>query len=226
RNRRRCRLKTAAWARWSGTGLGVIGGFFLGYAMVRAADLKTGGAVIMTLTTLEGFIFAYLGAPYLLGGWRRVNLRLTNTPLPDLIFGLFGLIVGLIMAVLIGYFVREFPYGVALSAVLAALLGLTGANLGMSRRNELMALISGSEQERTGKRPRLRAALLDTSVIIDGRVLDLARSGFLEAPLIVLKSVLRELQYVADASEPRRRARGRRGLDVLTQLQKETETSL
>ena len=219
-------MRTAAWARWTGAGLGAVGGFTLGYFMVRGYGVKEGGAAIMSLTTLEGFIFGYLGTPYLLGGWRRVNLRLTNTPLPDLIFGLFGLIVGLIVAVLIGYFVRDFPYGVALSAVLAALLGLTGANLGMTRRNELLALINGSEVEKSGRRPRLRGALLDTSVIIDGRVLDLARTGFVDAPLLVLKSVLRELQYVADASEPRRRARGRRGLEVLTQLQKDPDTTL
>jgi uncharacterized protein YacL len=209
-----------------GTGLGVIGGFALGYALVRASGIKTGAAGVMGLTTLEGFIFAYLGTPYVLGGWRRINLRLTNTPLPDLLFGLFGLIVGLIVAVLIGYFVRDFPFGVALSAVLALLLGLAGANAGMTRRNELLALVTGAEVERPGRRTRLRAALLDTSVIIDGRVLDLARSGFIEAPLVVLKSVLRELQYVADASDPRRRARGRRGLEVLTQLQKEPEATL
>src|SRR5207302_9525659 len=117
---------------------------------------KTGAAGVMGLTTLEGFIFAYLGRPYVLGGWRRINLRLTNTPLPDLLFGLFGLIVGLIVAVLIGYFVRDFPFGVALSAVLALLLGLTGANLGMTRRNELLALINGAEVEKSGRRPRLR----------------------------------------------------------------------
>ena len=179
-------MRTAAWARWTGAGLGAVGGFTLGYFMVRGYGVKEGGAAIMSLTTLEGFIFGYLGTPYLLGGWRRVNLRLTNTPLPDLIFGLFGLIVGLIVAVLIGYFVRDFPYGVALSAVLAALLGLTGANLGMTRRNELLALINGSEVEKSGRRPRLRGALLDTSVIIDGRVLDLARTGFVDAPLLVL----------------------------------------
>jgi uncharacterized protein YacL len=131
-----------------------------------------------------------------------------------------------VVAVLIGAFVRDFPYGVPLSAVLALLLGLTGANLGMTRRNELLALINGGEVERAGRRPRLRAALLDTSVIIDGRVLDLARTGFIDAPLIVLKSVLRELQYVADASDARRRARGRRGLDVLTQLQKDPDSTL
>jgi uncharacterized protein YacL len=219
-------LKTAALARWTGIGLGVIGGFILGYALVKAADVRSGGWVIMSLTTLEGLVFAYLGVPYLLGGWRRINVGLTNTPLPDLIFGLLGLIVGLVIAVLIGYFVRDFPYGVALSAVLALLLGLTGANVGMTRRNELLALFTGAELERAGRKPRLRAALLDTSVIIDGRVLDLARTGFIDAPLMVLKSVLRELQYVADASDPRRRARGRRGLDVLTQLQKDPDTVL
>src|SRR5204863_9380921 len=144
--------------------------------MVRG-NARPGWAII-ALTTLEGLIFAYLGTPYLFGGWRRVTFRLFSTPLPDLVSGLMGMVAGLIVAVLIGYFVHDFPYGVALSAVLALLLGLTGANAGMTRRNELLALVTGAEVERPGRRTRLRAALLDTSVIIDGRVLDLARSGF------------------------------------------------
>src|SRR5207245_10676438 len=66
--------------------------------------------------------FAYLGTPYVLGGWRKFNFRLTSTPLPDLLSGLLGLIVGLVVAVLIGAFVRDIqPYGIWVSAVLALL---------------------------------------------------------------------------------------------------------
>jgi uncharacterized protein YacL len=171
-------------------------------------------------------IFSYLGAPYLLGGWRRVNFQLRTTPLPDLVTGLFGLIMGLLVAVLVGYFVRDFPpYGVPLSAVLAALLGYTGANLGLTRRSELLSLVGLSRPDAATAR-RIRGALLDTSVIIDGRILDLARTGFLDLPLIVPRFVLRELQQVADSSEAIRRNRGRRGLDVLTELQKEPDVSV
>jgi uncharacterized protein YacL len=217
-------MRSEAWARGLGAGLGVIGGFILGYAMVRQGHIVApGSGVIIGLTTLEGVIFCYLGAPYVTGGWRRVNFQLRTTPLPDLVSGLFGLIMGLLVAVLVGYFVRDFPpYGVPLSAVLACLLGLTGANLGLTRRSELLALIGLSRPDLPGAR-RIRAALLDTSVIIDGRVLDLARTGFLDMPLVVPRFILKELQQVADSADPMRRNRGRRGLEVLTQLQKEPD---
>src|SRR5207247_9179904 len=94
---------------------------------------------IIRLTTLEGLILAYLGTPYLLCGWRKINFRLTSTPLPDLLSGLLGIIVGLVVAALIGVFVRDLPYGVALSFVLALLLGAHGASLGLTRRGELGA---------------------------------------------------------------------------------------
>jgi uncharacterized protein YacL len=220
-------MRSEAWARGLGAGLGVVGGFALGYAMVRQGHIPApGGGVIISLTTLEGLIFAYLGAPYLTGGWRRVNFQLRTTPLPDLVTGLFGLIVGLLVAVLVGYFVRDFPpYGVPLSAVLACLLAYMGASLGLTRRAELLALVGVARPDTINPR-RIRGALLDTSVIIDGRILDLARTGFLDMPLIVPRFVLKELQQVADSGDAIRRNRGRRGLEVLTDLQKDPEITV
>jgi len=212
-------------ARWMGAGLGVVGGFLLGYFMVRGLGSNAHpGWAIIGLTTLEGLIFAYLGTPYLLGGWRRVNFRLTSTPLPDLLSGLLGIIVGLVIAVLVGVFVRDLPYGYYLSAVLALLLAVQGASVGLTRRNELAALFFGGAQRADGH--RISGVLLDTSVIIDGRILDIAKTGFLDMPLITLSSVLRELQTVADSSDVTRRRRGRRGLDVLTEMQKEPAIDL
>jgi len=98
-------------ARRLGVGIGVIGGFFLGYALVRLSGISHQGWVLISLTTMEGLILGYLGTPYLLGGWRDFNKRLTSTPLPDLLSGLLGMIVGLVIAVLIGVFraVRRRP---------------------------------------------------------------------------------------------------------------------
>ena len=207
-------------ARSLGAGLGVVGGFLLGYFMVRGLGGSAHpGWAIIGLTTLEGLIFAYLGTPYLLGGWRRVNFRLTSTPLPDLLSGLLGIIVGLVIAVLVGVFVRDLPYGYYLSAVLALLLAVQGASVGLTRRNEIAALFFGGAEKADGR--RVPGVLLDTSVIIDGRILDIAKTGFLDMPLITLSSVLRELQTVADSADVTRRRRGRRGLDVLTEMQKE-----
>lgn len=212
-------------ARWLGAGLGVVGGFLLGYFMVRGLGSNAHpGWAIIGLTTLEGLIFAYLGTPYLLGGWGRVNFRLTSTPLPDLLSGLLGMIVGLVIAVLVGVFVRDLPYGYYLSAVLALLLAVQGASVGLTRRAELAALFFGGSPREDDH--RISSVLLDTSVIIDGRILDIAKTGFLDMPLITLSSVLRELQSVADSADVTRRRRGRRGLDVLTEMQKESGIDL
>jgi len=207
-----------------GLGIGVVGGFVLGYALVRLANITHQGWVLITLTTLEGLVFAYLGTPYVLGGWRGFNRRLTNTPLPDLLSGLLGMVVGLIIAVLIGVFVRDIPLGYWVSSILALLLAALGASVGVNRRAELAALFFGGPAEETDN--RLPAVLLDTSVIIDGRILDIAQTGFVDMPLIVLRSVLRELQQVADSADAMRRRRGRRGLDVLTDMQKETSITM
>jgi len=212
-------------ARRVGVGIGVVGGFFLGYALVRLSGISHQGWVLISLTTMEGLIFAYLGTPYVLGGWRGFNQRLVSTPLPDLLSGLLGMIVGLVIAVLIGVFVRDLPYGIPLSFVLALLLALLGASVGITRREELTALFfGGAVQGDAGH--RLSAVLLDTSVIIDGRILDIAKTGFVDMPLTVLSSVLRELQLVADSADATRRRRGRRGLDVLTDMQKEPGINL
>ena len=211
-------------ARWLGAALGLVGGFLLGYFLVRGGTHSYPGYMIIGLTSLEGLIFAYLGTPYVFGGWRTFNFRLTSTPLPDLLSGLLGVVVGLVIASLIGVFVRDLPNGVLLSAILALLLAAQGASIGLTRRAELAALFFGGASE--SKNHRLSGVLLDTSVIIDGRILDIAKTGFVDMPLIILSSVLRELQQVADSADATRRRRGRRGLEVLTEMQKDSTIPL
>jgi uncharacterized protein YacL len=211
---------------WSAVVLGVAGGFLLGVALLKLSGVRHAGYqeyVLLTLTSAEGGLFTYLAMPYVVHWWRDLDRLLKTTPLEYLLTGVIGMVVGLIVAVLIGNFVRDFPFGVPLSAILAALLAFLGASVGMHRRGELMRLagVSGSDGGQ-----RLRKVLLDTSVIIDGRVLEVVRSGFLDAPLVITRSVLKELQLVADSSDPIRRARGRRGLEVLTQIQARPEAVL
>src|SRR5438094_8192140 len=98
--------------------------------MVRSVPNAHTGWVIIGLTTLEGLIFAYLGTPYLLGGWGKINFRLTSTPLPDPLSGLLEMIGGPVIAVLIGFFYRYLPYGYPLSFVLTLLLAPPDASVG------------------------------------------------------------------------------------------------
>ena len=217
--------RSETFARRAGLGIGAVGGFILGVALQNRGAIHP-GAVLISLTTLEGLIFAYLGTPYVLGGWRGFNQRLTSTPLPDLLSGLLGMFIGLMIAVPLGAIVIIVfqSAGYVVAAIMALLLAAQGASVGLTRRTELAALFfGGSNQE---KAHRLSGVLLDTSVIIDGRILDIAKTGFVDMPLIILSSVLRELQQVADSADATRRRRGRRGLDVLTEMQKDSSIQL
>jgi uncharacterized protein YacL len=102
----------------------------------------------------------------------------------------------------------------ALGAVLGAWLG---AAIGLRRGPD----VTGLNAMLFPRAPHERAVkLVDTSALIDGRIADLAATGFIDGPLVVPQFVLRELQGIADATDPRRRARGKRGFEVVQRLQR------
>ena len=207
---------------------GLIGGFALGVALIGLSNARGGGyqeVALLVLTTAEGGLFAYLTVPYLVRWWRSLDHFLKTTPLLNLVTAVVGMIIGLVLAVLVANFVREFPFGGALSLALAALLAFLGASVGLNRRGELLAL-AGRSPEEVAAPGSPRKVLLDTSVVIDGRILEVAETGFIDSPLVVTRSVLRELQAVADSADALRRGRGRRGLDVLTRLQESARIQL
>jgi uncharacterized protein YacL len=157
-------------------------------------------------------------------GWALAGLE--GASLRDVGLGAAGLAGGLIIAFLVGYPLSRIPgIGTYLALFAALVFGYLGFHLVMRRREE----VTGSllRLERSGGRDRLRARgvpkLLDTSVIIDGRIADVVKSGFLEGPLVVPRSVLAELQRIADSADTLRRNRGRRGLDILQRLQQELQ---
>ncbi|HEX3550947.1 MAG TPA: PIN domain-containing protein [Candidatus Elarobacter sp.] len=146
----------------------------------------------------------------------------------ELVGGAIGLVTGLVIAFLVKSILFEFvafagPTGgyiaIALYLVLSIFAAFLGARVGAKQRVAISRLAAPSTTTAGGGEPKV----LDTSVIIDGRVLDIVRSGFLEGPLLVPRFVLRELQVIADSADPLRRTRGRRGLDVLGTLQKSVQ---
>jgi uncharacterized protein YacL len=129
--------------------------------------------------------------------------------------GFFGLIAGLAAgAALASLIPNAGMAGVGLPALLGAYLG---AATTLRRRADL-APVSAVLFPGSGRRPEL-SKILDTSVIIDGRIVDLVNTGFLDGVLVVPQFVLRELQQIADSADPQRRNRGKRGFDVLQRLQ-------
>jgi uncharacterized protein YacL len=148
-----------------------------------------------------------------------------------LISALIGLVVGLIIAALLAYPLSLLPppLGSLLPFIGVLFFGYMGAAVFMMRQNDLGALFSSFSSHVPGANPGepvtaladSRTILLDTSVIIDGRIADIARTGFLPGSLLIPRFVLAELQYIADSSDSLRRQRGRRGMEVLSQLQKD-----
>ncbi|HLQ31307.1 MAG TPA: PIN domain-containing protein [Chloroflexota bacterium] len=179
------------------------------------------GAVIFPHVTIEPFVAG-----------RRV---LRRAPTSDLVAGLVGLIAAGIIAVIAngplsqlpGYFGRLLPIGVFV------LLGWIFVELSIARKDELLALISRRREPREGRagqrdrdqQPR-PSILMDTSAIIDGRIADISQTGFIFGELVIPQFVLQELQHIADSSDALRRNRGRRGLDMLNKLQKESQVPI
>jgi uncharacterized protein YacL len=143
----------------------------------------------------------------------------------ELIGGAIGLVTGLIVAFLVKSILFEFvafagPTGgyiaIALYLVLSIFAAFLGARVGAKQRVTIGRMASPTAAAAGGGgEPKI----LDTSVIIDGRVLDIVKTGFLEGPLLLPRFVLRELQLIADSADPLKRTRGRRGLELLSTLQ-------
>lgn len=158
----------------------------------------------------------------------------------EIIFGVVGIIAGLIVASLISIPIKSLLNDV--SDTVGALIGniiyifaniiavVIGVNISVKRRNEIIAFFQGlkkpsvKDKDKKGKGERSKLPkVLDTSVIIDGRIFDLCKTGFIEGTLVIPSFVLDELRHVSDCSDSLKRVRGRRGLDILNKIQKELD---
>lgn len=141
-------------------------------------------------------------------------------PASELLAGVLGLILGLVVAALVSLLLFRLPSAAAYptAAFMTLLLGYLGYRVGRAVNQELFGLF-GLKPRASGMAPGT-VNVLDTSALIDGRVLDVARAGFLGGTFLVPRGVLFELQSIADSSDPRRRSRGQRGLEVLAEMQR------
>lgn len=162
---------------------------------------------------------------------------LFKVPVGDLLFGTLGLIIGLIVAYFLGFAIDSIDlpkFTKVLPIILSFVLGYLGFRVGFKKRDELIQLFTlrGNNTKKKlteGVEPQeVRGSykLLDTSVIIDGRIADISETGFIEGTLVVPQFVLTELQHIADSSDTLKRTRGRRGLDILKKLQDERMTKV
>jgi uncharacterized protein YacL len=161
---------------------------------------------------------------------RALRALLTRISAQALFSSLTGLVVGLLIAALLSFPISMLPnpFGEVLPFVGVVVFGYLGVAIFALRQGDLFSVFTSLSNrgapagpEAGGKLADSRTILLDTSVIIDGRIADIARTGFLPGALLIPRFVLNELQYIADSADNLRRQRGRRGMEVLSQLQKE-----
>lgn len=206
--------------------IGWFFGFYLGASLLEVTSVTSVSNQVLVILLLAAAcaILGWLGAPYVtVMPARALASRIGEMSAGDLFGGAFGAAVGLILGLFLAFPLSFLPGNLGRFAPIvgAVALGLGGAAAGAIKRSDLGALAS---EIRNGKRDRIgeERALLDTSVIIDGRVADIVKSGFLRGTLVVPRFILAELQHFADSSDGSKRERGRRGLEILAKMQKET----
>ncbi|MEA4883559.1 MAG: PIN/TRAM domain-containing protein [Clostridia bacterium] len=227
-------------------GAGMAVGYFV-YVALPAPAIATGApkaGVGVLLGAMTGGGLAGLAAtPLLLRLSDRIRSSMESgvrgASGHGIVAGAIGIIVGLIIANLFAVPVAFIPgYGTYIAIALNAAFGLAGLFFGIHKREEIVSILApaqrrGREFRGSGARGRGKPAndkalpkILDTSVIIDGRIADIARSGFIEGTLVVPGFVLEELQHIADSSDVLKRNRGRRGLDILNRIQKDRDVAV
>lgn len=209
--------------------------------------LTVASSLCLLLGAILGSVVGFLASPYLIRLLKRFSLwveqQLNKMPIHDVIAGAVGLSLGLIIANLLGYSFAKIPVvGDYIPVIFSIVLGYLGIHITIKKRQELAGLFDffpkllkelakNREAKQASAKPAAESEvqagkgykLLDTSVIIDGRIADICETGFIEGTLLIPVFVLEELQHIADSADQLKRVRGRRGLDILAKIRGESK---
>lgn len=211
--------------------LGALAGTVIGFAvgltlLEQAADVLTpaNAPAFLSAFVVTGFLFGYLLSPYLtVYPANRAKARIGEAGAGEFALGVAAIVVGLVMGLLIG--VPLASVGGTLGSfgppLVALVLAGTMLAVTMFKKRELLAAFDGLLSPPGRRRGPSNRVVVDTSAVIDGRIVDIARTGFILGTLIITRFVLDELQRVADSPDALRRNRGRRGLEMLAALQRD-----
>ena len=202
-----------------------IGLFHLDYVPTLVIEL--------TGTLVFGIIFYFLSSRIIDVGLKTkewIENILQKTPIRDILYGFSGVLMGLLIANLFARAFLSIPWiGGYIPVVFNVVMAYLGGSIALKKKEELSNLISyplGTFQKKK-KNPTIinwvKPKILDTSVIIDGRIADICQTGFIEGTLVIPGFILEELRHIADSSDSLKRNRGRRGLDILNKIQKELD---
>lgn len=180
--------------------------------------IGTGFLILVISFILFNSIFVFLASAL-----RRLNRLLDSTSIEVIVGGAAGLVLGGIVGVL-----SSFPFslfegiGSYITLIVFLVSGYIGFKVGSRRGSEVLRLFSyiNSRGDMAGEEKKNSLKILDTSAIIDGRIYDVCLAGFIDGTLLVPTFVIAELQHIADSSDTVRRNKGRRGLDLLSKMQK------
>ena len=206
------------------------------YGLEQAIMLTTKSELIITIIWVLSFgLLFYAITPIIKNRGikitKRIESELQKIPSNDILSGTAGLIIGLIIAYLISHLLTKieiFYIGTVLSILTYIFMGYLGISVATKKGNDLIHnfpttkkntgyLFKGRNKFNDEATPKI----LDTSVIIDGRISDIIKTGFIEGSIILPEFVLEELRHIADSSDALKRNRGRRGLDILNRIQKD-----
>ena len=223
----------------------VLLGWELGRKIAGVEALKSltlsSARLIVPIVVASGVV-GLVGAPWLtIKPANALRSSLRQIPTVQLMAATAGMAIGLAIAALLAYPLSLLPnpFGTILPFVGVIVMGYLGVTMMVLRHREILNLFQfpdGGENkqdlpklplfDKAGRKKYSEMMLLDTSVIIDGRIADVAETGFLWAILAVPRFILNELQYIADSAEVLRRNRGRRGLEILDRLQQIDEVDI
>lgn len=197
-------------------------------------DMTLLNGILLTSSGIIGGFIGFICAPFFMNRLKRLSLwvekQLSKTPIYDVVAGVIGLAIGLIIANLLGLAFSRLPIiGIYIPIIFSFVFGYLGLYITIKKRKEVITMIPAKWVRETKEAPnaekknneagKIVYKLLDTSVIIDGRIADICETGFIEGKLVIPVFVLEELQLIADSADSLKRIRGRRGLDILKRIQ-------
>lgn len=224
------KMWTQWWFRLAGALLAGLSGWQVGALVGNSVNVA--GSISWSLgLLLLGVILGLILTPYLVvRPITRIGSAFANITFVALVSCTIGLISGLAVAALLSVALSRLPGwpGIAVPIALTLTLGSIGIASAASRQGEIAQLLWDRYRlnQTTGKTYSDGRVLMDTSAIIDGRIADISKTGFVHGTMVIPRFILDELRHVADSSDALKRNRGRRGLEMLNKLRKEAEVPI
>jgi len=195
-------------------GLCTFLGYMTGGFIQPSVSPESGGSLVLPII---GLVCGLIGSSVLILAERSLKKVTLDSVIPTAVGLILGLVTGqLLVQYIAGFAAFEQDTVFFLTFWLMLVFGYFGFVLGMTKGAKLEFLTSAFQKSKFGEGiPKV----IDTSVVIDGRIVDICKLGYIEGSLVIPRFVIQELQNIADSADSLRRARGRRGLDLLSELQ-------